>query len=366
MSKKVAVIASILKPVDDTRLYEKLGLSMRESNKYQINIIGFEVKKPPVHSGVTFHSLYNGQRFGIGRVWAPWKFLLKLISLKPELVIVCTPELLLPGCLYKTFTRKKLWYDVQENYQRNIIHQSAYSPFFKPLLRLAVWLAETLSRPFVDHYLLAEQGYASELTFVNGKHTILENKFRALAISPRPSIEESVRFVFTGTISIENGIMEAISLVQAFCANHYPVQLYIVGQVPDHDLLDQIEEIIKTRNDSSIKLVGGHRLVSHKTILEYADSAQFGLIAHQPNPSTENCIPTKIYEYLGLGLPMLLQKHSLWESVVAPYNAAMVMDYNYFRAESIWKELKEHQFYTKEPGPEITWKQEANKLLELL
>ena len=364
MSKKVAVIASILKPVDDTRLYEKLGLSMRESNKYQINIIGFEVKNPPVHSGVTFHSLYNGSRFGIGRLWAPWKFLLMLISLKPELVIVCTPQLLLPGCLYKAIARKQLWYDVQENYQRNIIHQSAYSPFFKPVLRLAVWLAETLSRPFVDHYLLAEQGYASELTFVNGKHTILENKFRTLEISPRPSIEEIVRFVFTGTISKENGIMEAISLVQAIRANHYPVQLYIVGQVPDHDLLDQIEEII--RNDSSIKLVGGHRLVSHKTILEYADSAQYGLVAHQPNPSTLNCIPTKIYEYLGLGLPILLQKHKLWESVCTPYNAAIVMDYNHFHSETIWKELKNRQFYTSEPGPEITWNQEATKLLELL
>lgn len=135
MSKKVAVIASILKPVDDTRLYEKLGLSMRESNKYQINIIGFEVKKPPIHSEVKFHSLYNGSRFGIRRVWAPWKFLLLLISLKPELVIICTPELLLPGCLYKAVTWNKLWYDVQENYRRNISHQSAYSPLFKPLFR---------------------------------------------------------------------------------------------------------------------------------------------------------------------------------------------------------------------------------------
>jgi hypothetical protein len=100
--------------------------------------------------------------------------------------------------------------------------------------------------------------------------------------------------------------------------------------------------------------------------MQYAVNADFGLVAHQPNPSTENCIPTKIYEYLGLGLPMLLQSHALWESVVAPYNAGVILDYNNFVPEFIWKHIREGGFYSTTPGPEITWKQESRKLQELL
>ena len=60
-----------------------------------------------------------------------------------------------------------------------------------------------------------------------------------------------------------------------------------------------------------IELSGNGSLVPHTAILEAASQADFGLVAHQPNPSNENCIPTKIYEYLGIQLPMLLQNHPL-------------------------------------------------------
>ncbi len=365
MSEKVAVIASILKPLDDTRLYEKLGLSIRESNKYQVNIIGFGSKKPSSHSGICFHSLYHGPRLGISRLLAPWKFLHKLAKLRPALTVVCTPELLLPAALYKIFYGTKLWYDVQENYRRNVQYQSAYPNLLKPLFKLAIWMVETGTRPFVDQYLLAEKGFIGELIFVKGKYTVLENKYHGTKLPRQTTVGDHVHFVFTGTVSRENGIIQAISLVQALHQNQYPVRLTIVGQVPETGLLDQIRNQINSQQ-YLIKLIGGTELVPHREVMEYASTADFGLVAHQPNPSTENCIPTKIYEYLGLGLPMLLQSQTLWESVVAPYDAAVVLNYNNFQPETIWRHITEDHFYTKTPGAEITWEQEALKLLKKL
>ncbi len=361
MSEKVAVIASILKPLDDTRIYEKLGLSIRESNKYQVNIIGFGVKKPPSHPDICFHTIYHGTRLGIGRLLAPWKFLHQLAKLRPALTVVCTPELLFPAALYKIFYGTKLWYDVQENYRRNVQHQSAYPNLLKPLFKLAIWMVETGTRPFVDQYLLAEKGYVGELIFVKGKHIVLENKYHGIKLPRQTPASDHVHFVFTGTVSLENGIIQAISLVQALHQQQFPVQLTIVGQVPEAGLLDQIRNQINSQQHL-IKLVGGAELVPHREVMEYASTADFGLVAHQPNPSTENCIPTKIYEYLGLGLPMLLQSHTLWESVVAPYEAAVVLNYNNFQPETIWRQIKEGGFYTTTPGAEITWEQEALKL----
>ena len=45
--KKKIVIASVLKPVDDVRAYWKLSQSMAKTNKYEVNIIGNDGKKPP-------------------------------------------------------------------------------------------------------------------------------------------------------------------------------------------------------------------------------------------------------------------------------------------------------------------------------
>ena len=47
MSQTQIVIASVLKPLKDPRLYYRFAISMRETNKYLINIIGFSLKKEP-------------------------------------------------------------------------------------------------------------------------------------------------------------------------------------------------------------------------------------------------------------------------------------------------------------------------------
>ena len=345
-------------------MYEKLGQSIRESNKYRVNIIGFGVKNIPVQNGISFHTLYRGKRITFRRLLAPVTFLRKLIRIQPDLIIVCTPELLIPGAIYSALTRTKLWYDVQENYQRNVIYQDAYWWALKPLLRAVLWLTEHGSRWFVDHYLLAEQGYANELNFVNGKYTVLENKYAGKALTVRPQKGKVIKMIFTGTCSRENGILEAISLVTTLYEQGHPVKLIIAGQIPDSYILSFIQSVIDQME--FIELVGDGTLVPHATIMELASNADFGLVAHQPNPSTENCIPTKIYEYLGLQLPMILQAHPLWVSVVESYPGAVVIDYNDYHPEEIIQKLQQTRFYTKLPGAEISWEPEAVKLSHIL
>ena len=364
MSKKVAVIASILKPVDDTRMYEKLGLSMRESNKYHVNIIGFKAKFPPQTNGLSFYTLYNGSRFSIGRLLAPIKFFFKLLKLKPALTVVCTPELLMPAVIYKIAFSTRLWYDVQENYQRNVKYQTVYPDFIKPILLLGIKMIEWLSRPFINHYLLAEKGYSKEMWFVNGNYTILENKYAGKLSYHRKRSTTKTTLVYTGTCSIENGIKEAIFLTNELHRHHYPVLLRITGHIPNN----HIQAFIQNKIDIGcpIELIGDGSLLPHSLILETAAQGDFGLVSHQPNPSTENCIPTKIYEYLGMKLPMILHVHPPWESVVEPYQAAIVMDYNRFDPHEIWKRMHHSNFYTRLPGEEISWQKEAEKLLAIL
>ena len=52
MTKKVIAIISVLKPVDDTRNYEKVAASISNTNKYDINIIGFSANKKPANPNI--------------------------------------------------------------------------------------------------------------------------------------------------------------------------------------------------------------------------------------------------------------------------------------------------------------------------
>lgn len=366
MPENVAVIASVLKPVDDTRLFEKLGLSISQTNKYQVNIIGFATKKLPSPPGMTFHVLFSKSRLHPSRLLAPWRFLGILMKLRPRLLIVSTPELLLPALLYKLLRKGTLWYDMQENYRLNIRYQSVYPTAIKQLLMGLVIAVEGLARPFIDQYLLAEAGYLQELRFPVGKYTVLENKFKPLALPALKSRSGITKFVFSGTVAVEQGILQAIKLVGDLHRLGHAVRLTVIGHIPDQALRKTLEARAAGQAQDFLEIIGGAHPLPHASILEQLQQADFGLLAHQPNLSNRHCIPTRIYEFLGLGIPFVLQKHPLWEAVAAPYQAAWAIDFNDYRAHEVWQALQSKRFYTCKPGPEVLWSSQEAKLRALL
>ncbi len=363
MSQKVALIASVLKPVDDTRLYEKLGQTVAQTNKYRVNIIGFASKNIPANNAITFHPIFNFRRLSLARMLAPWKFLSNLGRLRPHLLIVCTPELLIPAVLFKIFHGGRLWYDVQENYQLNVRFQKVYNFWWRPLVPLGLWVVHKLSRPWIDHYLLAEAGYAKEMSFPKGNYTVLANKYQPIDIPHANIPSDSTNFIISGTISELSGVRQTIDLMEAFSRLGHQVKLTIIGHIPDPHLDAELQALNKK---PYLQIITNGKPLPHSQIMQHLRQADYGIVAHQPDLSNQNCIPTRIYEFMGLRKPFLLQEHALWESVAKPYDAALVMDFNQLQPQHLWDQLSTQNFYTTTPGEEITWASEAPKLLKLL
>ena len=158
--------------------------------------------------------------------------------------------------------------------------------------------------------------------------------------------------------------MQAMSLVTILRQHGYPVKLTIAGQVPSSEVLSYIKTL--AGQQTYIRFIGDGSLVNHDIIMELALKADVALVANQPNPSNENCIPTKIYECLGLRLPMILQSHALWESITNPYHAAISINFDDFSPTQLWNSMNSTEFYTQLPGPEVTWESEARKIHSLL
>ncbi|MCK5102291.1 MAG: glycosyltransferase, partial [Cyclobacteriaceae bacterium] len=83
MTKKVIAIISVLKPVDDTRNFEKIARSLSNTNKYDINIIGFSTINIPSYPNIAFHPIFNLKRTSIKRLGVPVIIYKKLLKLKP-------------------------------------------------------------------------------------------------------------------------------------------------------------------------------------------------------------------------------------------------------------------------------------------
>ena len=83
IKKRRIVLASVLKPVNDPRMFEKIGQSL--SPHYEVHIIGTKSKTDSSHDNIIFHPLGSYTRLGLDRILSPLRILKKILNLKPGL-----------------------------------------------------------------------------------------------------------------------------------------------------------------------------------------------------------------------------------------------------------------------------------------
>src|SRR5687768_17533960 len=100
MKKTNVVIASVLKPVDDTRMYEKFARTLAMHSEYHIHVIGFYAQTTPVEQNISFYPIFNFPRLALKRFTASFKYYKNILKLQPDVIIVNCTDLLIVTCIY--------------------------------------------------------------------------------------------------------------------------------------------------------------------------------------------------------------------------------------------------------------------------
>jgi glycosyltransferase involved in cell wall biosynthesis len=371
VNKKKIVLASILKPVNDARMYEKFGISLSRHPDHEIHIAGFSSKSSVefIPSNLILHPLFFFPRISLGRILAPLRFLKFILKVKPDVIIVTTFEILIVTCIYRILFGTKIYYDIQENYYRNISKTNTYPSIIRNILAFYTRTIEYLSRPFVSGYILAERNYEKEFSFSKGKSIIIENKARkpsgpTIRKNILAKADGTINLLYSGTISEGNGVIEAIELAEKLFKIDKRIRLTIIGYSSLFQTFIKINSLI--RNKEYIKLIGGDELVPHSRILEEIQKADVGLVCYRPNKSTENCIPTKLFEYQAYLLPMIVQYNPVWENACKHYAGALFIDYLQFDPNQLLLQMNQTQFYPTGVDEKLYWESEEGKLFELI
>jgi len=327
MTKKVISIVSVLKPIDDTRNYEKIASSIGNTNKYDINIIGFSVKKTPDQPNISFYPIFNFKRISLQRIIAPIKLFRILIKLKPELIIVTCPEILSVITFYKIIFGCKIIYDIQENYFRNIMYSGAYPGLLKYPLAGVVRLNELICKPYINGFMLAESIYDQQMNLPRDKTIVIDNK----AYIPE-SLENSknkksnlIKLIYSGTIAQHYGIFDAIDFVDCLIEHEENVHFTIVGHTHQSNIYKKLLKCIEGK--SYITLKGGTVLAPHDQILMALKDADFCLLPYQENKSTAGRIPTKLFECLAMEVPMIINSNPTINPYITKNNAGIIYDF---------------------------------------
>jgi len=347
-------------------MFEKMGLSLAESGQYDVHIMGYPGKSQHGHNDIHFHASKKFKRLSLYRLVVPFISLSKATKLNPSVVIITTHELLFFAWMLKLLKGTKIIYDVQENYMRNIFFLSTFPIFIRPFLALYVRVKEILHTPFISHFILSDYGYRDELTFMQKKSIVIENKVKRSSIIKSSGTPEknSVRLLFSGTLAESTGVFTAVELATQLHAVNSNVSLKIIGYCAQSNVLRQIKTVIEPLD--FVQLEGGDQLVPHHRIMEVIGHSHFGIISYPPNPSTRNTMPTKLYEYLGSHLPILLINYRLWVDRCQPYPAAITFDPDRYEPGTILQQMLATQFYITHPEVDVFWENEAEKLFKAL
>lgn len=368
MMKQVVVLASILKPVNDVRLYEKIGKTLAKNSPEDVfHLIGFQpfTLSSPSLPNIHFHPIFSFKRLSLARFKTGFSFFRKLWQLKPDIVVVATFELLFPVCIYTWFRKTKLVYDVQENYYRNVRYTQVFPRWLRIPIASMIRGIERLVHYRIRRYFLAEDCYFHEMPFMQSKGVVIANKLQAtIQSSPLHRSKIKKQFVYTGTISRDYGIFRAIEWVRRLYAEDPAVRLIIIGYCPKTQDWEQLQAL--QQQHTFITLIGGKHLVSHDQILQALQQATFALLPYHINQSVENRIPTKFYECVATQTPMLVQMNQAWNDFIQQYQAGTLIDFqNLSQATELWRHIEQKVYYNNLPKhPAIYWKDEALKLLE--
>lgn len=366
--KKKVLFASVLKPVDDLRLYGKIGKSLEEFYPdWEFFFIGNQVQNKQKN----FFTWGKIQRLSLIRFFFGFFFLKKLLQVKADYLFVGAIELLPFAFFYKLLHKKlKIIYDIQENYQANILYNRGYPNFLRKFLVFFTRKIENLSPQFVNHFLLAEKSYANELKFIGNKYTLVENKFLMKhCIYPKTKRKQNLG-VFSGTISETYGIYEALNFAKLYQKQVPDFQLVIIGFAAQKKIQKLLKNISKKHD--FIQTIGIEQTVAHQEILNYLQKAEVAILPYQINQSIEQKIPTKFYECLSLQTPMLIQKNKYWKSFFTRYSfkSSIFYDFQEAKENSIFQvkeDLQKSIFYENySPQKEWFWEYEKEKLRKIM
>lgn len=370
MDDKIKIlIASVLKPADDVRSCYKIGQSLAQTNKYEVNIIGFNSKKTANHENIFLFPIFNFKRNSIKRFLAPFSVLKLYIQLKPKLIIVNTPELLWVIFLIRILFGTKIIYDIQENYRFNLKQNQIYNGLAKYAASLFVHINESLSKYFVDGFFLAEDIYEKQLGFIRKKLYInLLNK----SVIPIRQIKDPInfekkqflKFIYTGTIGKEYGTIEAIQFYKKLRKKTSDITLTIIGYSTDNQYLNLVKKASK--NIKGIRLITADKPIPQSDIIAEIETCNIALLPYHLNPNISGRFPTKIYDYLALAIPMIIPRNPSWEDYIAPYHAALSIDFNKPDLDKFMQHLYSSTFYLKHVGEEIQWQNQDKDLLNFI
>jgi glycosyltransferase involved in cell wall biosynthesis len=314
---RIAMLSSVHPPFD-TRIFQKEARSLVAAGYDVTYVVPHD--RDEVVDGVRIKALPPA----LGRLRrmlvAPGRVLRAALALGADAYHFHDPELIPVGLALK-LRGKRVIYDVHEDVPKSILGKSYLPPrLVRPLALTSGVVEQGASRAF-DLLVLARDDI--EASFHRHPHTLLVRNYPSTSTFPdvprRPRGDGHFLVAYTGGLTAGRGavqMIEAIGLVAERCRP----RLVIFGRFWPEELEMQVRAL------PGFARVDYRGWVPYETLPAQLVSADAGIVAFLPEPNHVNAGPTKLFEYMASGLPVVASDFPMWRDIIQGSGCGICVD----------------------------------------
>ena len=275
------------------------------------------------------------------------------------------PELA-PICLLFRLIGKPVIFDVHENIGEQIKDKKWLNPIFSIFLSYIYNFLNTFFTKFYN-IIIAEYSYAEIYEKINSKH-----HFDVVLNFPEVQFLEQFKnvkrqgneFFYIGVVSNERGLDVILDALGLLASKNYDFKMHFVGRV-----FDKVDWNKHSKIRDKVIFYG------RKSLDEgYAISSQCvaGLAVLKPIGNYVGSYPTKVFEYMAIGLPTITSDFALYKQIVEenkvgwcvdPHSSDALADIMISVIES--NSLEEISQSAVSSSEKYSWQSESKKLLNM-
>lgn len=360
---KVCHLSSV-HPRNDTRVFFKECVTLQK-NGYDTHLV--------IADGLGDETKYDVKIIDVGepinrfsRIFiTTLKVFLKAKKLEADIYHFHDPELA-PLCLLFRLLGKPVIFDVHENIGEQIKDKQWLNPVFANFFS---FLFSFLNTIFTKSFsvIIAENSYSTIYKNQKSKH-----KFDVVLNFPELQLLEQFKnvyrtgneFFYIGVISNDRGLDTILDALNILDSKNYDFKMHFIGRV-----FDEINWAKYPKIREKIIFYGRMNLDEGYAI---SSKCIAGLAVLKPISNYVGSYPTKVFEYMAIGLPTITSNFALYMQIVKDNNVGWCVDpYSPTDLAEVMmnildnSSLSEISDYAVSASSKYSWESESKKLLKM-
>jgi glycosyltransferase involved in cell wall biosynthesis len=325
VARRHCMVVHAYYPVGETRVQRQAAALIAAG--FEVDVIclrGAEEDKSEVVDGVRVRRLPVGRHRGSGMLVQLLEYLVFLLlatvvvgarHLRRRYDVVQIhnlPDFLVFSGLVPKLTGSPVILDIHD-LMPEFFRSRTGLPVGHPLHGLVRW-EERLSVGFADHVITVTEGWGRELSSRGGGEAVSvvmnvadPDVFRR---RPEPAPTDAFSIVYHGTFAERYGVLLLVEAVAELSRSRDNVRLHLLG---DGEIRPRIVSLIEELGVGGIVSVSPGMMAA-RDIVPVLEAASIGVVPNLSNVFTDGLLPTKLLEYVAVGVPVVAARTPMIES----------------------------------------------------